>query len=219
MRPHTLRVPKPLIDVNGEPFLGPLLRSLRRRGVCDVVLLTGYLGEMIAEYAGDGAAFGVHVRYISDGEVPLGTAGAVRAALPLLGDRFLVTFGDVYHAVDYSDVVRAFESSGRAGLMAVYRYRGSGTDAPNASVSGGLVTRYDKQVRWPDAEYVDSGLSAFSADAFATLAPGQPADLTVVNQRLIADNELTAYVVDSRPFEIGSPTGLEETARRMRIDK
>ena len=51
-----------------------------------MVLCLGHLGGMIQEFVGDGRAFGLEVEYSWDGERPLGTAGAVRAALPLLGD-------------------------------------------------------------------------------------------------------------------------------------
>ncbi|HEX3463943.1 MAG TPA: sugar phosphate nucleotidyltransferase [Candidatus Elarobacter sp.] len=219
MRPHTLRVPKPLIEVCGEPFLAHLLRSVARQGVRDVVLLVGYLGQMIVDAVGDGAAFGLRVRYSFDGERQLGTAGAVRLALPLLGERFLVTFGDAYLDVDYAEVVRAFEAAGTAGLMTVYRWDGAGETRPNAALGehGARVTRYDKEARPPDVQYVDYGLSAFRADAFGELPPGEPADLGYVNRRLIAANQLAAYVVETLPSEVGSPAGLAETERRLRL--
>lgn len=215
MRPHTLRVPKPLIDVNGEPFLAHLLRSVQRAGIRDVVLLVGYLGDMIVELVGDGASFGLSVRYSSDGDRPLGTAGAVRLALPLLGDRFLLSFGDAYLPVDYADVARTFIARGTAGLMTVYRWTG-GNDLPNTAVEGTLVTAYDKETRTQHAQYVDYGLSAFRNDAFARLRVREPADLTVVNRELIAAGQLAAYEVDAPPYEIGSPEGLQETERRLR---
>jgi NDP-sugar pyrophosphorylase family protein len=216
MRPHTLRVPKPLIEVCGEPFLVHLLRSVARQGVTDVVLLVGYLGEMIVEAVGDGSAFGLSVRYAFDGERQLGTAGAVRRALPLLGERFLVTFGDAYLEVDYADVVHRFEAASTNGLMTVYRWDGSET-RPNAAVADGLVTRYDKEAQPPDLQYVDYGLSAFRASAFADLPPGEPADLGYVNRTLIAARQLAAYVVGEPPCEVGSPAGLIETERRLRL--
>jgi len=214
MRPHTLRVPKPLIEVCGEPFLAHLLRSVARASVRDVVLLVGYLGEMIVDAVGDGAAFGLRVRYAFDGELQLGTAGAVRRALPLLGERFLVSFGDAYLELDYADVVRRFEQAGTAGLMTVYPWDG-GEVRPNAATDGVLVTCYDKEARPPAVQYVDYGLSAFRADAFADLVPGEPADLGYVNRRLIAAHQLAAYVVGTPPSEVGSPAGLAETERRL----
>ncbi len=216
MRPHTLRVPKPMIEVNGEPFLAHLLRSVARQGVTEVVLLVGYLGEMVVEFAADGSAFGLRIAYVWDGEQPLGTAGAVRRALPLLGAHFLLTYGDAYLDVDYTAVATAFERAGRAGLMTVYAWNGSGTTKPNTAVAGGLVSKYDKETNAADIQYVDYGLSAYTAAAFDELTAGEPADLALVNRRLIERGELSAYIVNGLPLEIGSFEGLAATRAFLR---
>jgi NDP-sugar pyrophosphorylase family protein len=216
MRPDTLALPKPMIDVNGEPFLAHLLRSVAGQGVTDVVLLIGYLGEHIVDFVGDGGIYGLRVRYMRDGERPLGTAGAVRRALPMLGERFLVTYGDAYLNVDYVSVVASFERSGCDGLMTVFRWNGMGATKPNAAVHGNRVTSYDKETMALDVQYVDYGLSAFTARAFDAIPADEPTDLGLVNKRLIAANQLAAYVVDDLPFEIGSPQGLEATRSFLR---
>ena len=119
--PLTERVPKALIEVNGEPFLAHQLRLLRARGIQRVVLCIGQHGERIREYAGDGAQFGLQVEYSEDGPALLGTAGALRHALPLLGDAFFVLYGDSYLPCSYRDVADAFHAAGQPGLMTVYR--------------------------------------------------------------------------------------------------
>src|SRR6266852_5514518 len=94
--PLTETIPKSMILVAGEPFIAHQLRLLAREGVTDVVICSGYLGEQIEAYVGDGSRFACHVRYSADGDLPLGTGGALRRALPLLGERFLVMYGDSY---------------------------------------------------------------------------------------------------------------------------
>src|SRR5664280_2820609 len=101
LRPATERVPKALIEVAGEPFLAHQLRLLRRHGFERVVLSVGHLGEKIEAFAGDGRAFGLRVEYAFDGPQLLGTAGALRRALPILGDAFAVIYGDSYLPCDY----------------------------------------------------------------------------------------------------------------------
>jgi NDP-sugar pyrophosphorylase family protein len=96
LRPVTETIPKSLIDVNGEPFIAHQLRLLRSEGVERAVICTGYLGEAVREFAGDGRGFGIDLAYCEDGPKLRGTAGAIRNALPLLGDRFLVLYGDSY---------------------------------------------------------------------------------------------------------------------------
>src|ERR1041385_5020697 len=75
LRPATETIPKALIEINGEPFLGHQLRLLSRSGITRAVLCVGYLGEQIREYAGDGGGFGLSIEYSFDGPQLLGTAG------------------------------------------------------------------------------------------------------------------------------------------------
>src|ERR1044071_9702153 len=100
LRPMTETIPKALVEIAGEPFLAHQLRLLRAAGYERVVLCVGYLGKMVREFAGDGSAFGLYVEYSFDGPTLLGTAGAIVRALPLLGPRFSVIYGDSYLPCD-----------------------------------------------------------------------------------------------------------------------
>ena len=113
MRPVTERIPKALIEVAGRPFIEHQLTLLRREGVARVVLCVGFLGEMIEASVGDGARFGLSVSYSFDGERLLGTGGALRHALPMLGEQFFVLYGDSYLDISYAPVQAAFRRSGR----------------------------------------------------------------------------------------------------------
>ena len=212
MLPRTLSVPKAMLEVAGEPFAAHQLRLLAGQGYRRVVFLVGYLGEAIEAFAGDGSRFGLEISYVYDGPAALGTAGAVAKALPLLGDAFLLTFGDAYLRVDHADVERAFLKAGTDGVMTIFR-AGAGGERPNVEYGDGMVRSYEKKAPSPKMEYVDYGLSVFRAHVFAHISTATPTDLTDVNQRLIAGDQLAAYVVEHRPFEIGSMNGLEETER------
>ena len=214
MRPQTLVVPKAMLEVAGEPFAAHQLRLLAGFGYRRIVFLVGYLGNVIEEFVGNGQRFGVDVSYVYDGGRPLGTAGAVVKALPQLGEAFLLTFGDAYLRVDHADVERAFLAAGTEGLMTIFRSDMDG-EAPNVEYGDGVVRAYEKKAPLPKMEYIDYGLSVFRSRAFARIEPDMPADLTEINQDLIGRGELAAYVVHHRPFEIGSPRGLEETERFM----
>src|SRR5215213_6367032 len=82
LRPLTEQVPKALLEVAGEPFIAHQLRLLQRQGIRRVVVCTGYKGEMIEAFVGDGRPFGLDVAYSFDGPKLLGTGGALRKALP-----------------------------------------------------------------------------------------------------------------------------------------
>src|SRR5262245_28598201 len=84
LRPITETIPKALVEIAGQPFLAHQLRLLAGAGYRRVVLCVGYRAEQIRDFAGDGRAFGLELEYSLDGPVLLGTAGAIRRALPLL---------------------------------------------------------------------------------------------------------------------------------------
>src|SRR5262245_36584726 len=93
LRPITTTVPKAMVEVAGRPFIDHQLRLLSNRGARRVVLCLGHLGEHVAAHVGDGAPLGLHVDYSHDGDRLLGTGGALRRALPLLGELFWVLYG------------------------------------------------------------------------------------------------------------------------------
>src|ERR1700761_6442113 len=92
---RTAEVPKPLLEVAGQPFLLHQLELLARYGARRVVLLVGYLGEQI-EAAHGTERLGISISYSYDSPGLDGPLGAIRKALPLAGDRFLVLYGDTY---------------------------------------------------------------------------------------------------------------------------
>lgn len=94
LRPLTEKIPKAMLEVAGEPFVAHQLRHAAREGIDKVVLCVGYLADRIESFVGNGAAFGVHVVYSREPPELLGTGGALRNAVPLLGDEFLVQYGD-----------------------------------------------------------------------------------------------------------------------------
>src|ERR1700723_3027232 len=139
--------PKPLIEVAGEPFLIHQLRLLAYPGLREIVGRVGYLGELIQARIGERQC-GMRIRYSFDGPGLDGTLGALRRALPLLGERFLVLYGDTYLRIDYGAVARAWITSGLPAVMTVLRNDGR-WDASNAIYGDGLVTRYDKREPTP----------------------------------------------------------------------
>ncbi len=119
LRPLTDEVPKPMVPVAGRPFLWHQLSALARAGVTDFVLAVGYKAEVIADFFGDGSAFGWRVRCVRE-EAPLGTGGALAHALPLLPERFLVLNGDTYLDLDWARFLAdPWQAEGRDGCMAV----------------------------------------------------------------------------------------------------
>jgi NDP-sugar pyrophosphorylase family protein len=208
--PITESVPKSLIEVNGEPFAVHQLRLLREKGIRHVVLCVGHLGPLVQRAIGDGSALGLQVDYSFDGPALLGTAGAIKNALPLLGDPFFVMYGDSYLPCDYAAVARNFETAGVLGMMTVFRNEGQ-WDTSNVEYEAGKVIAYSKKERTPRMHYIDYGLGVFRAAAFQSLPAGKAYDLAELYAELLRGTQLAAFEVRERFYEIGSPAGLRET--------
>jgi len=209
LRPITEKIPKSLVLVAGKPFLAHQLQLLHARGIRRAVLCLGHLGEMIQRDFGDGSAFGIRLDYAFDGPKLLGTGGALRRALPLLGNEFFVLYGDSYLPVEYRPIAEFFRHSGKLGCMTVYRNEGR-YDTSNVVFRGGEIAVYDKKNRPPEMRHIDYGLSLFKASAFDSHSADQPFDLAEVMGRLVREKQLAGYEIRERFYEIGSPAGLAE---------
>src|SRR5579871_1803102 len=189
LRPLTEQIPKSLVDVAGEPFLSHQLRRLASNGVHRVILLVGHLGEQIQMQYGDGRAFALSIDYAFDGPSLLGTAGAIRHALPHLPERFFVMYGDSYLTCDFAAVESAFVAAGRLGLMTVFRNDGR-FDTSNIELAENAIVRYDKSIRTPATRHIDYGLCAFHRSVFEALPADVPIDLARVCQDLVQRQQL-----------------------------
>ncbi len=119
LRPLTDTRPKPMMPLVDRPFVAHQLDQLRRFGVTDVIFSCGYRPEALEGHFGDGADLGMRLRYVVD-PVPLGTAGAVNNAEPLLGDgQVLVLNGDVLTDLDLAALVAQHDAAGVAGTLAL----------------------------------------------------------------------------------------------------
>ena len=220
MRPITDAIPKAMIPVAGRPFVDHQLAHLAAHGVTDVVLSIGYRGDAIRRHVGDGERFGVRVAYVDEGDDPRGTAGAVRLALDqgALEEAFLLTYGDSFLPVDFRRVFGAFRASGKPALMTVFRNEGR-WDASNVIFEAGMVKLYDKRRLTRPAEeftYIDYGLAALERRVVADEVPaGARADLAELYFNLSRRGDLAGMEVHERFYEIGSPAGLADFARRL----
>jgi NDP-sugar pyrophosphorylase family protein len=206
-------MPKPLLEVAGEPFLVHQLRLLAANAASEVVLCVGYRGEMIANRIGATCA-GLRITYSYDSPELDGTLGAIRRALPLLGDRFLVLYGDTYLRINYAAATAAWIASGLPAMMTVLRNEGR-WERSNAEFDGSRVTTYDK--RSPDRRlrWIDFGLGALES-AVVERSDASVSDLADLYADLAARAELFGFEARQRFYEIGTPEALAETDRFLR---
>ncbi len=204
LRPITETMPKPMVPVAGVPYLEYQLRELARQEIRDIVLLTGYLGHQIEDYFGTGEQLGIRLRYSQEPQ-PLGTGGALRLALPLLDEEFLVIYGDSYLPIDYSAVLVKLRSSGAEGVVVVYNNRLSDTSVKNNIDldENDYVTRYEKDGE--HLSYVDAGVLGFRRSALAGPSESGVSSLeTETFPKLISRRLLLGYPTGQRFYDIGT---------------
>jgi len=209
LRPLTKTIPKALLDIQGYPFIYHQLHLLKKQGIDNVVMCINYLGEQVEGYVGNGERFGLKVQYVYDGETQLGTAGALKKALPLLGENFFVLYGDSYLPCNFPAVQRAYQQSQKKALMTIYPNQNA-WDASNVEYRAGSIITYDKKNRTSSMHYIDYGLGVFSHSAFSHVFDNQAFDLAILYQWLLKAQQLAAYVVPERFYEVGSLAGIEE---------
>ena len=213
LSPLTDATPKSMVEVAGAPFVAHQLRQLRSEGIERVVLCVGHLGEQIAAFVGTGERFGLRAEFVFDGAEPLGTGGALRAALPQLGDAFFVLYGDSYLDIRYTEVERAFRNSFQPALMTVLRNEDR-WDASNVAFTAGRILRYSKGARDHAMRHIDYGLGVLTR-AVLNDWPERQFDLAATYAQLARQGDLAGFEATVRFYEIGSHRGLLETADHL----
>jgi mannose-1-phosphate guanylyltransferase len=206
----TAQIPKPMVPVAGVPYLEHQLRLLERQSIRDIVLLTGYLAQVVEGYFGNGSRLGLSIRYSRE-IAPLGTGGALRLAAHLLDEQFLVIYGDSYLPIDYRDVARTLDDSGAQGVVVVYDNRLADTSVRNniAVDAEGLVVRYDKDAAAdPAMAFVEAGVLAFRRLVVDLIPEGVVSLEKQIFTSLIAARQLRAYPTSQRFYDIGTPERL-----------
>ena len=214
MWPEARTIPKTLLPIAGTPFAAWQLSWLAGSGIASVVYCVGYLGQMIRDHVGDGASWGVSVRYVDEGDHLRGTAGALRLAYDkkALEQDFLVLYGDSWLQIDPARVLRAARERREPALMTVFRNDGR-WDGSNVVLDGTRIARYTKGLTPPPPEmrWIDYGLLAFRRAVIGERVPaGTPADLAPVCSKLADDGLLAGFEVSQRFYEIGSIAGRDE---------
>jgi NDP-sugar pyrophosphorylase family protein len=200
--------PKSLVEIFNKPFLAYQLELLSARGITNVVLCIGHLGGQIRETFGDVTKYGVHISYSIE-EEPLGTAGALKIAQSLLGDIFFVLYGDSYLFLDFHEIQSYFNSQNKLGLATVYRNRDT-YDQSNMIINGNLVVKYSKIEKIKDMVYIDYGASLFRKEVLQLVPENQIYSFEDLFIRLIKMEQLLAFEVKHRFYEIGTLQGLRD---------
>ena len=204
--PLTASTPKPMMRVDGKPFLELQMRHFAGLGFTRFVLAVSFCWEQIRDYFADGAAFGWTVQYSIEPQ-SLGTGGAVALAQPLWGERALVTNGDTFLAEDWRQMIAAHQVSGLPATLAL-AWQNDCSRYGRVEIAGGRVTQFIEKGNRPDAGWVNAGTYVIERQALAKHAPGTAFSLeTDLFPQWIG--QLGAYQCQLPFTDIGTPESLE----------
>lgn len=104
-------IPKPMFPIGDKPILEYQIESLKRSGITEIIIIVGYLGDVIKDFFSDGSSFGVNIEYITE-DIPLGTAGALYFLRGKISEDFFLIFGDLILDVDWKRFMDFHVASG-----------------------------------------------------------------------------------------------------------
>jgi len=205
-------LPKPLASVGDRPFLELLVRQLRYQRIRRLVLCTGYLAHEIENELGDGGAWDVTIEYSREPR-PMGTAGAVKFAAPLLREStdFLVMNGDSFMEIDFRQLVDFHRKSGGIATMAVLRMKNEMRYGTVQVAAKGRVSGFTEKTDGDSGGFVNAGIYVFSRRILDHLPEG-PASL----ERDIFPNLLNHGVYASEQHGLFIDIGTPEDYTRAR---
>ena len=204
MQPLTQEIPKPLIKLAGKSLIEHHLTRLKSAGYREIVINLSHLGDTIKQKLGDGKRYGVHIEYSHEGEHPLGTAGGIVHALPLLGDKpFLVISSDIWcdHPLSFSDLVHDMAHLVLVDNPAHHPSGDFSYESGKACVSGGDFLTF-------------SGIGIYKPELFKKQTAGQTA-LAPILHSAITRERVSAEHYAGTWFDIGTPERLREAEQHL----
>jgi NDP-sugar pyrophosphorylase family protein len=205
--PVTNGLPKPLLEIGGTSLLGWNLSWLRSHGIEEIRINLHHRAERIRAAIGDGAAFGVRVRYAYEPEL-LGTAGAWRALAHEWRGTWFVVYGDNFMRFDLAALLATHRDSGSGATMAVFDptvHACTGGAGGRARIVDGRVIAFEEDGSVGDAP-INAGVYALEPEVAAVIPSGFQDFGRDVLPRLAAAGSLAAHMLEPGGFCLGLDT-------------
>ena len=217
LRPITEKIPKSLILINETPFVIHQLSLLYQNGINNIHFCLGYLGKEIEKIVQKSSFSNkMKITYSYDGEILLGTGGAIKNAFSYISVDFLIIYGDSYLDINYKSVFNFFQkkSNTKNGLMTVFKNENK-FDKSNIVFKQNKIINYSKKEITADMNYIDFGLGILRKNHFDLYSTNQTFDLSNVYQDLVKENELLGFESKNRFYEIGSLVGINDLSKHL----
>ncbi len=204
LKPLTDNLPKPMLPLANVPMLDYVVSHLYSSGIKHAVLTLGYRPECISEWAKGYS--GIKVDCITE-DIPLGTAGGVRAACDLLDEHFIVVSGDALENVDYESMLSCHIKSGKLITIAV-----TAVDDPRQfgvveyDDCGTVTSFIEKPKEFTDNCVVNCGIYIISRAALKFIPHGVKFDFARDLFPVLTDaKQINVYRHNGYWSDIGSP--------------
>lgn len=208
----TSLLPKPMVKIGNIPVLEHQINLLKRYGIKDIIILTGYLSEVIEIYFKTGKSFGVNIKYFKEKE-PLGTTGGIKAIESSLSDDFLVLYGDIIIDMDLSRLMNFHKN--KKGIATVVLHSNThpyDSDLVDVNESQQITAFHPKP--HDNAFYrnlVNAGVYILSPKIFQHLEKNKSADFARdIFPALIKKENLFGYNTPEYIKDMGTPERLKE---------
>ncbi|MGH2554798.1 MAG: nucleotidyltransferase family protein, partial [Actinomycetota bacterium] len=194
LRPLTSNQPKPMLPIVGRPMMQHILRLARRHGITDIVATVQFLASIVRNFFGDGSDLGVSLSYATE-EEPLGTAGSVKNARPLLDERTLVLSGDTLTDVDLSELIRFHESREAAVTVTLKRVADPLEFGIVIVNDQGRVDRFLEKPGWGDvfSDTINTGIYILEDEVLDLVPDGEEFDFSKDLFPLLLDKGFPIY--------------------------
>lgn len=219
LRPLTLDTPKPMVLINGKPFLEYLIDMLKAQGFTKVLLLLGYLAEKVEDYFKDGSDFGIKIEY-SVSDVENDTGKRLKIAEEKIDPQFFLLYCDNYLPLNFTKMWQSYLSKDISAQITVYSNLDNYTKSNVIVDEQGYITSYDKTRQKENLQGVDLGFAIMKKEVLNYIPEGENISFEqVVYSKLIKEHKLGAYVTHHRYYSIGSLMRLESTEKFFKQKK
>lgn len=211
MRPLTDHCPKPLLQAGGRALIVWQIERLARAGLRDLVINHAHLGALIEAALGDGARWGVRIRYSPESRA-LETAGGIVQALPMLGsDPFLVVNADVWCDFDLGRAATIAQQMSCQRLLAWCVL----VDNPVHHPGGDFGLRTGRLLDDAAQRFTFAGIGVYRPSLFEGVAAGTRASLAPLLRAACAAGRAGGEKHTGQWVDAGTPQRLAELDRRL----
>lgn len=218
MRPFTYEMPKALIPIQGKPLVQHIIELLRKYEIRNIILSTGYLGDKIRGYFGNGCNFGVNITYIDEKE-EMGTAGSLNLMKNQLNETFLMLNGDVLANIDLHDMIISHKKYGGFATIALTPVKDPSRFGV-AELKGNRILKFIEKPKSTQSKLINAGVYVLEPEVLKFIPKGRAMIEKDIFPKLAEEGKLYGYPFNGQWFDTGTHEAYEKAIKGWKgVDK